>query len=131
VISFLESWLNHTISFHGGDHDIEDPEEDEESWWNCLEEFGAAELSTNSRMSPGQEDQDGAGGLDTEHRHGESQASNGNNKLFSLSLPVDGSHGPCDTNAQEDIDSVRASNISNGVICSVVLNSGGLGGESI
>ena len=57
--------------------------------------------------------------------------SNGNNKLFSLSLPVDGSHGPCDTNAQEDIDSVRASNISNGVICSVVLNSGGLGGESV
>ena len=87
VIYFLESRLNHTISFHGGDHDIEDPEEDEESWWNCLEEFGAAELSTNSRMSPGQEDQDGAGGLDTEHRHGESQAAS-RTVYLSFQLPI-------------------------------------------
>ena len=74
MIYFLESWLNNTIGFHGGDHDIEDPEEDEESWWNCLEEFGTAELATDGRMSPGEEDEDGAGGLDTEHGDGESQA---------------------------------------------------------
>jgi len=82
-------------------------------------------------MSPGEEDEDGAGGLDTEHGDGESQASHGNHELLSLSLPVDGSHGPGDTNTQEDIDSVGASDVTNGVIGSIVLNSGGLGGESV
>ena len=51
--------------------------------------------------------------------------------MFSLSLPVDSSHGPGDTNTQEDIDSVGAGNITNGVVGSIILDSGGLGSESI
>ena len=99
-------------------------------------------------MSSGQQDEDSQGGFNTEDGHRESQAarntlvllssfassvkpSNGNNEFLSLSFPVNGSHGPCDTNTQEHIDSIGASHVSNRVVSSVVLNSGGLGSKSV
>ena len=44
---------------------------------------------------------------------------------------VDGSHGPCDTNTKEYVDGVGAGHITHGSVGSLVLNSGGLGGEGI
>ena len=99
-------------------------------------------------MSSGQQDKDSAGGFNTEDGDRETQAgrkkmsfsfilldsflpSNGNNELFSLSFPVDSSHGPCDTNTKEHVDSIRASHVTNGVISSIIFNSGGLGSEGI
>ena len=100
-------------------------------------------------MSSGQQDEDSQGGFNTEDGHRESQAtretlvllsfyrvtslkpSDGNNEFFPLSFPVNGSHGPGDTNTQEDIDSIGASNISNRVVSGIVLNSGGLGSKSV
>ena len=148
-VIYLESWLNHTIGFQGGDHDIEDPEEDEDGWWDCLEELGAAQLASNSGVSSGQQDEDSQGGLNTEDGDRETQAarntlvllpsvsassvkpSNGNDEFLSLSFPVDGSHGPGDTNTQEHVDSIGAGHISHRVVSSVVLNSGGLGSKSV
>ena len=148
-VIYLESWLDHTISFKGRDHDIEHPEEDEDGWWDCLEELGAAELASNSGVSSGQQDEDSQGGFNTEDGDRETQAarntlvlvpsasassvkpSNGNDEFFSLSFPVDGSHGPGDTNTQEHVDSIGAGHISNRVVSSIVLNSGGLGGKRV
>ena len=72
----LESRFDNAIGLHGGDGDIEHPEEDESSWWNGLEELGSSQLSTHSRMSSGNQDQDGKTSLDTEDSHWESQAEN-------------------------------------------------------
>lgn len=127
----LEARVNDAVGLHGGDGDIEAPEEDKDTRGNSLKGLRTSELSAHSRVSPGHEDQDGEAGLDTEHSHREAQASDGDIKGESLGLPVDGGDGPGDTNTKEDVDSVGASHITNRVIGGVVLNSGGLGGEGI
>ena len=100
-------------------------------------------------MSSGQEDEDGAESFQAEDGHRESQA--GENKVSwiekkmkrrdkpsdgdiegqALGLPVDGSHGPCDSDTEEHVDSVGAGNISNRVVCSLVFNGSCLGGKGI
>ena len=70
----LESGIDDTVGLHGGDGDIEAPEEDKDAGGNGLVDLGATELSAHGGMSPGNEDEDGEAGLDTEHGHGESQA---------------------------------------------------------
>ena len=70
----LESGIDDTVGLHGGDGDIEAPEEDKDCSGDGLDGLGAAQLSANSRMSPGHEDEDGEAGLNTEHGHGEAQA---------------------------------------------------------
>ena len=57
--------------------------------------------------------------------------SDGDIKGQSLGLPIDGSDGPCDTNTKEHIDSVRASDVTNRVVSSIILNSSSLRGEGI
>ena len=52
-------------------------------------------------------------------------------ELFSLGGPVDGGHGPCDTDAQEDVDGVGASDVADRVVSMVVLDGSHLGGESV
>jgi hypothetical protein len=48
---------------------------------------------------------------------------NRHNEDLSLGLPVDSSHGPGDTNTKEDVDSVRASDVTDRGISSFILNS--------
>ena len=73
-INGLESGIDDTIGLHGGDGNIEDPEEDKDAGGDGLVDLGASELSAHGGVSPGNEDEDGEAGLDTEHGHGESQA---------------------------------------------------------
>jgi len=127
----LKSGIDDTIGLHGGDGDIEAPEEDKDCRGDGLDGLGAAQLSANSRMSPGHEDEDGEAGLNTEHGHGEAQASGGDIEGQSLRLPVDGGDGPCDTDTKEDIDSIGASDVANRVVSGIILNSSGLRGEGI
>lgn len=98
-------------------------------------------------MSSGQKDEDCTESFQAEDGHRESQAeeskvrwkkkgkrnkpSDGDIEGQALGLPVDGSHGPCDSNTQEHVDGVGAGNISNGVVCSLVFNGSCLGGEGI
>ena len=100
-------------------------------------------------MSSEQKDEDGAESFQAEDGHRESQAeenkvswiekkmkrrdkpSDGDIEGQALGLPVDGSHGPCDSDTEEHIDSVGASNISNRVVCSLVFNGSCLGGKGI
>ena len=70
----LESGVDHAVGLHGGDGDVEHPEEDECWWWDGLEELGSTQLSTNGRMSSGKKDKDGKQSLNTEHGHREAQA---------------------------------------------------------
>ena len=100
-------------------------------------------------MSSGQEDEDGAESFQAEDGHRESQAeenkvswiekkmrrrdkpSDGDIEGQALGLPVDGSHGPCDSDTEEHVDGVGAGNISNRVVCSLVFNGSCLGGKGI
>ena len=70
----LESGVDDAVGLHGGDGDIEHPEEDESWWWDGLEELGSSQLSTNGRMSSDEKDEDGEQSLNTEHGHREAQA---------------------------------------------------------
>ena len=70
----LEARVNDAVGLHGGDGDIEAPEEDKDTRGNSLKGLRTSELSAHSRVSPGHEDQDGEAGLDTEHSHREAQA---------------------------------------------------------
>jgi len=82
-------------------------------------------------VSSGQQNENGAQGLDTEDGDGETETSWLDLELHSGWLPVDGSHGPGDTDSEEYVDSIGSSHITHRVIGGVVLNSGGLGGEGI
>jgi len=128
---FLESWVDDTISFQSGDSNIEAPEEDKYGCWDGLEELGSTKLSTNHWTSSEHQDGNGEQSFNTEDGDGESQAANGHFESQALSFPVDGSHGPCDTNTKEDIDSVGASDVTDGSISSLILNSGGLWSKCI
>merc|ERR1719472_639248 len=88
-------------------------------------------LSSNGWVSSGQKDEDCTESFQAEDGHRESQASDGDIEGQALGLPVDGSHGPCNSNTQEHVDGVGAGNISNGVLCSLVFNGSCLGGEGI
>merc|ERR1719397_2204426 len=88
-------------------------------------------LSSNSWVSSDQEDEDGAESFQAEDGHRESQASDGDIEGQALGLPVDGSHGPCDSDTEEHVDGVGAGNISNRVVCSLVFNGSCLGGKGI
>ncbi len=55
----------------------------------------------------------------------------GNLKLQALSLPVDGSHGPCNTNTKENVHSVWASHIANGGVSGVVLDGSDFASEGV
>lgn len=70
----LEARVNDAVGLHGGDGDIEAPEEDKDTRGNSLKGLRTSELSAHSRVSPGHKDQDGEAGLDTEHSHREAQA---------------------------------------------------------
>ena len=100
-------------------------------------------------MSSEQKDEDGAESFDAEDGHRESQAeekkvswiekkmkrrdkpSDGDIEGQALGLPVDGSHGPCDSDTEEHVDSVGAGNISNRVVGTLVFNGSCLGGKGI
>jgi len=128
---FLESWVDDSISFQSRNGNIETPEEDKDCCWNGLEDFRSAELTANSRTSSDHQDANGEKSFNTEDGDRESQAANGHFEDLSLSLPVDGSHGPGDTNSKEDIDSVGASDVADRGISSFILNSSGLWSKCI
>ena len=73
----LESGVDDLVGLEGGDHDVEEPEADEDAGRDRLDGLGAAELAAHRRVAPEQQDEDGDQGLGTEHSHGEAQAEKG------------------------------------------------------
>ena len=70
----LESGLDDLVGLEGRNHDVEDPEEDEDAGGDGLDVLGAAQLAADGRASADEQDEDGEQGLDTEDSHGEAQA---------------------------------------------------------
>jgi len=127
----LESRIDDFVGLQGGDEHVEDPVEHEDGRGNDLDRLGPAELASDGGGAPGEQDEDGEQSLDTEDRHGESQAADGHEELGALNTVVDGGHGPGDTNTEEDVDGVGAGDVTNGGVSGLVLNGGGLGSEGI
>jgi len=127
----LESRIDDFVGLQSGDEHVEDPEEHEDGRGNGLDRLRTAEFASNGGWAPGEEDHDGEQSLDTEHRHGESQAADRHQELGALNTVVDGGHGPRDTNTEEDVDGVGAGDVTNGGVGGLVLNGGGLGSEGI
>lgn len=90
MIVRLETGLDDFVGLEGGDHDVEDPEEDEDSGGDGLDVLGTSQLTTDGGAAAGEEDGDGDQGLNTEDGDGESQAADGDDELLALSGPVDG-----------------------------------------
>ena len=70
----LKSWLDDVIGLEGGNHDVGDPQADEEARGEGLDGLGPAQLSAHRRVTAKQEGHDGDQGLATEQGHGEAQA---------------------------------------------------------
>lgn len=68
---------------------------------------------------------------DGEEGDGEGQRACRHVELLSLHGPVDGSHGPGQANAQEDIDGVAACDVANRGICIHVLDGGSFAGKRV
>ena len=62
----------------------------------------------------------------TSHNQKTILPSDGDIECGALGLPVDSGDGPCDTDTKEDIDSVGASDVTDGVVSGLILNSSGL-----
>jgi len=129
--SILESRWNDSISFQGGNEDIETPEKDKNSGGHSLYWLGSSQFSANCRVTTHHQNHDGKEGLNTKDGDGKSQASDGHVELVALGLVINSSHWPCDTNTQENVDSVWASNVTNWGISSFILNSSSFTGEGV
>jgi len=70
----LKTGLDDFVSLESGDHDVEDPEEDEDGSGDGLDVLRAAQLAADGGAAAHEEDGDGDQSFDTEHRHGETQA---------------------------------------------------------
>ena len=70
----LEAGLDDLVGLESRNHDVEDPEEDEDAGGDGLDVLGAAQLAADGRASADEQDEDGEQGLDTEDSHGEAQA---------------------------------------------------------
>ena len=71
--------------------------------------------------------------LNAEDDDGEGKSTGGDFKtdLAVSAGPVEGSHGPCDTDTEENVDSVGASDVSDRGISSIVTDGCGFRGKSI
>ena len=70
----LETGLDDFVSLESGDHDVEDPQEDEDAGGDGLDVLGTSQFTSNGRTTAKEQDEDGDQSFDTEHCHGESQA---------------------------------------------------------
>lgn len=68
---------------------------------------------------------------DGEKSDREGQSAGGHVELLSLHGPVDGGHGPGQTDTQEDIDSITAGDVANGSICVHILQGSSFAGKRI
>jgi len=69
----LESWFDDFVSFKSRDHDIEDPETDEDAGSDRFNSFWSAEFAANSWITSDEQDHDGHQSFNTENGNGETQ----------------------------------------------------------
>ena len=71
---YLEPGLDHFVSFECGDHDVEDPEEDEDAGGDGLDVLWSSQFTTDGGATTQEEDEDGNQSFDTENGDREAQA---------------------------------------------------------
>lgn len=134
-IVFLESFhATNFVGLHRGDCNVEDPEEDEAARGDGLPEFGSTKFPTDGRMPPQEKDENGEESFNAENGDGEAETADWDLEYacFAASaLVVDGGHTPSDTDTEEDVDGVGASNVAHRGVSGFILDSCGLGGKGI
>lgn len=131
VLIGLETGVDDFVGLQSGNEHVEDPEENKDGGSDGLDRFGTAQLAAHWRITSEHQNDDSQQSLNTEDRHGESQAAHRDIKGIALRFVVDGSHGPCDTNTQEHVHSVWASHITNRGISGLVLNGSDFTGKGV
>jgi len=131
LFDLLEARIDGAVGFHGRDEDVEDPEEDKDGGGDCLGSLGASQFATNGRMPPEHQEKDCQPRFDHEDGDRKTQTSRLDLEIVSHSCMVNGCHGPCDADAEEDIDGVGSGHVSHGGIGSLVLNGGRFRGKSV
>lgn len=132
----LES-LDDTVAVERGQGDVHDPQHDKDEGAQGLPLFGATQLGLDG------------GGSSTQHQHGDSEdgengeAGDGEGQVadlhsellfigrFSDDGPVDGGHGPGDTDTEEDVDGVGAGYVTDGSIGVWITAGGNFTGEGV
>jgi len=78
----LETGLDDFVGLESGDHDVEDPEEDEDAGGDGLDVLGTTQLTADRGAAASEENGNSDQGLNTEDCHGESQARRKNYNLY-------------------------------------------------
>lgn len=113
--------LDVAVRLQAGEEDVEKPQAEEEQGGQQSGHPGTTQLSTNGWSTSEQKNSHGDESKDGEKCDGEGQRAGVNFKLLPLELPVDRSHRPSQADAQEHVDSVAASDVTNGGVSVLVL----------
>lgn len=123
--------LNDAVGLKRGEYDIHQPQAEKEGGGEYLWYPRASELTPNFRSTSVHEDSNGDEGKYGEEGDRECQCSGIHIEGLAFRCMVNGSYGPCHTNAQKHINSIAPSDITNGGICILVLNCSNFTGKSV
>lgn len=74
VLIGLETGVDDFVGLQSGNEHVEDPEENKDGGSDGLDRFGTAQLAAHWRITSEHQNDDSQQSLNTEDRHGESQA---------------------------------------------------------
>ncbi len=120
-----------TVSLKTGEKDVEKPETEEKE---CCEDAlcaRAAQLSTDVRLAPVQQDAHRQEGKDGEESDRKCQGTCLHLERTTLHVPVDGGHWPRHTDSQENVHSVATGHVTDRCICVAVLHRCNFTGKGI
>lgn len=123
--------LDETVSLQRGEDDVHEPQAEKEGGGEDLWDSWASQLTPDLRPTSVHEHSYGDEGKYGEECDRKGQCSRIHFEGFAFCCMVNGSYGPRNTNAQEDIDSIAPSDIPNGGVCILVLNCSDFTGKSI
>lgn len=120
-----------TVSLETGEKDVEKPETEEKE---CCEDAlcaRAAQLSTDVRPAPVQQDAHRQEGKDGEEGDRKCQGTCWHLELTTLHVPVDGGHWPRHTDSQENVHGVATGHVSDRRVRVTVLHRWNFTGKGV
>lgn len=119
------------VGFQAWEQDVEEPKADEKQGSEGLRETRAPQLTAYTGPAAVQEDTDADKREDGKECDREGQIAGIHHKVFALDGPVDCSHRPGHSDAQEDIHCIAACHIADTSVCVLVLLCSHLAGKSV
>lgn len=119
------------VGLQRGEHDVHQPQAEEQTGGENLGDPRSAQLPANLRPPAVNEDGDADEGEDGEERDGEGQRTRVHPELLAFGGVVDGGDGPGHADAQEDVDGVTSCHVADGGVSVLVLDGRHLTGKGV